>query len=135
MMLSTIMERFSGPRSTAAARRRQGWLRLALALVVMLGTVLPHATLSAMPAAPAGATHAEAEPASPCHGEAQAPAHSREGPVASACCGLGCALLAIPSGLAPTQVPAFWTRLSGSQDPAAAETVPEPGERPPRSLA
>jgi len=135
MMLSTIMDRLSGPRSTAAARRRQGWLRLALALVVMLGTVLPHATLSAMPVVPAGVTHAEAEPASPCHGEAQAPAYARGDLVASSCCGLGCALLAIPSSLVPTQVPAVWTRLSCGQDPAAAETVPEPGERPPRSLS
>lgn len=135
-MLESIMNRFPSFRSTAAIRSRRPWLRLALALAIMLGAVLPHATFAAtlhLGAATAYAPHAIAavDPGTPpCHGAGR-PAHHdlRSAP---ACCVLGCGLLAGPAETPAIVLATIWAPARANSDAPVRDTPPEPAERPPR---
>jgi hypothetical protein len=117
------------------------WLRLVVALAVMLLAVLPHATLAASAghAAPAtasskyGAAHHDA-PASagePCH-EPGKPAPASHGAMPS-CCILGCGLIASAPDLVDEIALARWEIVAPDAVEHGDETSPEPGERPPRA--
>lgn len=114
--------------------------RLAVALAIMLLAVLPHATLAAGHAAPAGG-HARSHPVAaaeptPCHEEF---GHHDTTPVAPghampSCCILGCGLLAQAPALPVASDPAGWRSLAPVTMAAKPERMPEPAERPPRRM-
>ena len=137
-MPRTNMVRYPARRSTADASRRWAWLRLALALAVMLGAVLPHATLAATfhRAAPTShGSHAASVTAKPCHGtetDADAPSAIAAFP---SCCTLGCGMLAVSATIPPIESPAVWYSAAARPVGPLTGTDPEPDERPPREFS
>ena len=102
------------------------------ALGLMLAAVLPHATVAAsltesMPQMTAVAAD------KPCHeSEAGGDSGTVERP---ACCFAGCGTLAPPPGPPAGPAGARCQALPRPPRPAAGGLPPEPGERPPRSIA
>ncbi len=119
------------------------WLRLAVALAVMLLAVLPHATLAAsaghaapaMASSPHGATpHDDMTMAGePCH-QPREPVPAGHGAMTS-CCILGCGLIASAPDLVDEIVLARREIVTPGAVERGDETSPEPGERPPRASA
>lgn len=114
--------------------------RLAVALAIMLLAVLPHATLAAGHAAPAGgharSHHSVAAEPTPCHQEAghQDTTPAAPGHAMPSCCILGCGLLAQAPALPMASDPVGWRSLTPVAVTAKPERTPEPAERPPRRI-
>jgi hypothetical protein len=114
--------------------------RLVVALAIMLLAVLPHATLAAGHAAPAGG-HARSHPAAaaeptPCHEEAghHGAKPATPGHTMPSCCILGCGLLGEAPALPMASDPAGWRSHVPVTVAAKPERTPEPAERPPRHM-
>jgi hypothetical protein len=123
----------------------QTWLRLYMALAILLLAVVPHATLAAsashagwqasaaQPAHHGPARHDHASAASPeACGEADAPTKPLAAPD---CCIFGCGLLLAFDDSALAVVRAEWQAMRPGLAASGEDRVPEPAERPPRPFS
>jgi hypothetical protein len=120
------------------------WLRLYMALAILLLAVVPHATL----AATAGHAVRQASAAEPGHhgparhdhARATSPAPRHEAgeqtkpPTMPSCCILGCGLLSFFDDGALAVVRTEWRSITPGSAQSGKDRVPEPAERPPRPL-